>query len=373
MLYQKAGKSWEHLLKELLEKRKYLNKLDLTIIFYCFFDVFLALIVFLSSQPENPETTRISFLIEIFKDRLGYLLLSWFSFTTLTQDLSLRELKKVLLGFALSGSFVSLFVVAQFLFPEFREIKIRLLQNHSFAFHSGIFTNCALLILSSFACLHLSFYTRFSKKLLSEFFFFAFLAHFAALLLIGQKSCILGISGGLLFWLFRSWSKLKINLKLLIAFSLILTPSLIISFYEPVRLTFLQMLEPSLDASSYDCRLKLWRENFQAYKQDSLWQQIFGDGKLVQGKCFGVKLTYAHNIFLQKLFVGGLLSLINLLFLILVLLREFSRVRDFNQAFLGALIALLLEGLFEDWISFATILIALIFCFSLFLKRRLKT
>jgi|GEM_PF-4357353 len=362
----KKNTKFSEFCKEFLVKRKSLKILDLVILFYCLIDVLLAILVCFVTAKSGTEISKQSFLIEILKDRFFYFLLAWFSLSTIARGLSLKAKKKIISAFFCSGLFVSTFVISQFIFPELRYLKLMFLGDPSFGFHSGIFTNCALLILSSFVSLYFCLNSPFQKKNFQEFFLLCFLLHCLALVLIGQKSCILGILVGFLIWLILNWRKLSLNSRLILLAGFLITPSLMLLFYEPVRTTFLHMIKPDLDFVSYGCRTNLWKENFEDFLQDNLWQKIIGDGELIRSTCLNIKLAYAHNIFLQKLFVGGLISFFNLVTLLSVILIYFSRSKKDNQSIFAGLLALVLEGLFEDWISFSSILIVFVFYLSIF-------
>ena len=115
------------------------------------------------------------------------------------------------------------------------------------------------------------------------------------------------------------------------------------------KLNWFTSIEKLTDNKSIQCRLILWRVNFAELKNN--W--LFGRDKVVKYVCQikekTTRLSHAHNIYLGQLFTGGVFKLTIWLVFYLSLFFFLIKTYSENQVFLGYILALSIEGCFEDW------------------------
>ncbi len=283
--------------------------------------------------------------------------LPFYFFTLAFQVQSERQKQIILNAILLTGAFIGLIIILQN-FGLFLRGNIG-----SSGLHSQPFTTGELLLMGLF----INLYKIFEFKTLKEIsawekkISFACLGfQFIGLILLSQRALWLGLIGGSLIWLILNLKKL--NLKLVIYTALAAFLIGIIAFnYSPKfqnKLTSFTHLKQ--DQVGFGCRMEIWKLNWQKFLENPL----IGTAEPIIYQCNQDKLGHAHNIILQKLATQGLIG--GILFVVFYGFMIFYTGKfPIKTALLASLVALLIEGLFENWIEDSEVILFFYYLISL--------
>jgi O-antigen ligase len=269
--------------------------------------------------------------------------LQWFWMFFLISFFSKKNSSETLCWTALgAGSILSVIILLQFLavLPVFGEYLGVLSQP---------FTSSGILLCSLFLSLSLM-----EKNIDNKILIVVFSAFQAiAILLLGQLSSWFGLLISLAVFVFASKYLSKRQVLIVVLLPLCL---LGLAYNSSLRIKRkidrLSSFDNLLQNKSIKCRFEIWKINYQLW----LEKPILGLKKIMPYKCVisptkpPVRLSHAHNIYLQNLFNGGLVRfgawIVFYLLLLVYLIKNWSlRTLPFFCGYL----ALSLEGFFENW------------------------
>ena len=309
---------------------KALNAFDQIIILQI---VFAFIFYFLHFKTEKP------FLI-FLKDNLRFYL-PWFWFSLSFANLPNKYKHLSQFCFVLAGFIIGLIVCLQALGLPIGEYHLRLS-----GFLSQPYTTSGLLLIGVFINLSLfKIFGRLKNKVFSKFLVLSLILHILALILISQRAVWLALLAGIGFYILFNLKKIPVKTSLGLGFGFASTLLWAYLFLEKFKNKIQNSFNLQNDKAGFGCRIAVWKLNWQSF----LKQPLIGQGQAVKYQCFYQELGHAHNIFLQQLVLNGLLGFFVWLSLWVVAFYQLGQRFKQNLPYLACLIALLAEGLFENW------------------------
>jgi O-antigen ligase len=297
--------------------------------------VLLLLIYYFIHEEEDRKF--VIFLKDTFK-----FYIPWFWFTSLFTHLKGKQTRRFNFVIIIASAVNSLVVILQ----NFNLVPLAGKVGPS-GFTGQPYTAGGLLIVSLFICLHLLIINLRSKhvrkKLLAPTLF-VLSVQLMAFFFLGQRAIWAAVSIGLFFWLVLNIKRIGL-LKIISLLVVSFLGGLVSYFTSPKFKTKLNSIFHLVDDKvGLGCRLDLWKANWQSFLQ----HPIIGPGRAVKFQCLTDKLGHAHNIYLQQLVTNGLIGFSLWAFTFLQLFARLIKRKN-HSAYLCAFIALLFEGLLENW------------------------
>jgi len=230
------------------------------------------------------------------------------------------------------------------------------------------FTSSAILLLSSFVSLYLindlKLYERSLNNeildfLLSKVFsIVVFVATVSSVLLLGQRSTIIGFALGMLvYFIFGRMGDIK-NLGITILG--LVAGAGIAQWLSPRFAKKLSKLLHLSQSKSLNCRFEIWDQNLKSFGS-SIKNSLFG-ADIIPLECMKQNLTHMHNIYLQQLVGLGVFAFVTWLsFYIIAFWQMLRNIDTRGYAFISAFIALSVEGFFENWWGDSEVLTVFLF------------
>ncbi len=294
----------------------------------------------------------------------------WFWFTSVIGSISAKLKRKTIFVFIGFGCAISLLCFIQS-FGLFENSRIG---------PSGLqhqpYTTGALILISFFLSLHLLFLaikSNSTKKKVDKqplknslnldlklILFMALFVQTIGILAISQRAIMLGLLAGSLFWILVNRKLFNAQVFIsLFSLGLFSLPGAYFLFPK-FRNRLTTIFNPAGDKTGLGCRLEIWKQNWESFKTSI----FIGHGKAIEFNCYGDNLNHAHNIYLQKLVASGLIGFtLWMSFLTTVVFKLISRRH--NSAIIACLIALFIEGIFENWNGDGEIISAFWFLLSI--------
>jgi O-antigen ligase len=279
-------------------------------------------------------------VLALIKNLLRFYL-PWFWLSSLIKGLAGKQVKLLKLSFIGAGSFNGLVVILQSLgFVAQRAIGPS-------GFASQPYTTSGLTLISTFVTLHYAFRSwRLRKQGPKAFYFYIclLLLQIASLILMSQRAVWLGLMGGCVIWLILNLKKLGWRVPAALTFAGGTFGFFAYLTSQKFRSKIAASLNLLQDKVGFGCRLNVWKANWLSF----LKEPITGHGQAVQYECFADKLTHAHNIFLQQLVLNGSVGFIVWMGLLTQIFYNLIKKRR-ASAYIAGLVAILIEGFFENW------------------------
>ncbi len=237
--------------------------------------------------------------------------------------------------------------------------------------HSQPFTTGELLLMGFFINLYKIFELKTLKEISNKekiINYIGLALQFIGLILLSQRALWLGLMAGLFVYFVLNFKKLNLKLVLYTTISVLLLGIIAYKYSPKFQSKLSSFTHLKQDKVGFGCRMEVWKLNWQKFKENP----IFGTAEPIIYQCNQDKLGHAHNIILQKLVTQGLIG--GILFIIFYGLLIFQTFKyETKIALVAVLIALLIEGLFENWIEDSEVILFFYYLVNLCLiNKKLK-
>jgi O-antigen ligase len=264
-------------------------------------------------------------------------IITWLAISLILQNADKQKLAQTV---SLSGFLVSVYILLQCL-------SILPVKNPGiYGFLQQPFTNSGLLLAALYFTLYLL--DQESRKTYKNIYLVIFLCNLSAIFVLGQVTVWAATLVSLFIYAFLSK---KLSLKNLLLLVLVFVSIISLASFSSPRimrkLSWFTDIKKLTSNRSIECRMAIWQINLDKLKTSPILGFDKVQPYLCEMKDEVSKLSHAHNIYLQKLFEGGLIKFfVWMLFYCSLGLMLYSTK---SYSFLCYFLAISLEGLLENW------------------------